>query len=376
MAESLKRTHLYQWHLDHGARMAPFVGWEMPVQYPTGPIEEHHTTRQAAGLFDIDHMAQMDVRGPDAEAFVNWLITYDVRRMGRFDAHYALMCYPDGGVVDDLFVYKLPDRSDEAGRSYFFLALNAANREKDVAWAKAHARDFEVEVRDLSDETYMLAFQGPKAPEILNRLTHVSLEEVPRFTAATDTIFEDVPVLMGRTGYTGEDGFELFFPAEHALKVWEGILQEGEAESVKPIGLAARDSLRFEPCMPLYGQELAPDITPIQAHLSFAVSFDKDFIGRDALLRQKLEGPEYVLVGFEMVDKGVPRHGYAVARNGLDVGEVTTGMFSPTTGRYLGLARVPREMSSLGTEIKVIIRDKPKRAKIVKRPFYVPAYRR
>lgn len=376
MAESLKRTRLYQWHVDHGARMVPFGGWEMPVQYPTGPIEEHHITRQAAGLFDIDHMAQVDVRGPDAEAFVNWLITYDVRRMEIFDAHYALMCYPDGGVVDDLFVYKLPDRSDEAGHTYFFLALNAANREKDVAWIEAHAGDFDVEIRDLSDETYMLAFQGPKAAQILDRLTHVNLEEVSRFTAVTDTIFENVPVLMGRTGYTGEDGFELFFPAEHALRVWEGILDAGKAEGAKPIGLAARDSLRFEPCMPLYGHELTPDITPIEARLSFAVSFDKDFIGRAALLKQKQEGPEDVLVGFEMLEKGVPRHGYAVAQNGHGVGHVTTGMFSPTTERYLGLARVPREISDPGTEIKVIIRDKPKRARIVKRPFYVPAYRR
>lgn len=376
MTETLKRTNLYQWHVDHGGRMVPFAGWEMPVQYPTGPIEEHHTTRQAAGLFDIDHMAQIDVRGPDAEAFVNHLITYDVREMEFFDAHYALMCYADGGIVDDLFVYKLPDRSDETGRPYFFLVVNASNRDKDVAWAQAHTGAFEVEVRDLSDETYMLAFQGPQAPTILNRLTHVNLEEVPRFTAATDTIFEDVPVLIGRTGYTGEDGFELFFPAEHALKVWEGILQEGEPEGVKPIGLAARDSLRFEPCMPLYGHEIDADITPVEARLTFAVSFDKDFLGRDALLKQKLEKPEYVLVGFEMIEKGVPRQGYEVIHDDLEVGEVTTGMFSPTMERYLGMAYVPREISAQGTEIEILIRDRPKRAKIVKRPFYVPAYRR
>jgi len=373
---SLKRTRLYEWHVENGGRMVPFAGWEMPVQYPTGPIEEHHTTRRVAGLFDIDHMAQMDVRGPDAEAFLNWLISYDVRKMGLFDAHYALMCYADGGVVDDLFVYRLPDRSDEAGRPYFFLAANASNRDKDVAWAKAHAAEFDVEVRDLSDETYMLAFQGPKAPEILNRVTHVNLDELPRFTAVTDTIFEDVPVLLGRTGYTGEDGFELFFPDEYALKVWEGILAAGKPEGIKPIGLAARDSLRFEPCMPLYGHELAPDITPVEARLSFAVSFDKDFIGRDALLKQRLEKPQIVLVGFEMIDRGVPRHGYQVTYDGLDVGEVSTGMFSPTTERYLGLAYVPRGISARDTEIEIIIRDKPKRAKIVKRPFYVPAYRR
>ena len=376
MTEPLRRTLLYSWHVDHGGRMVPFAGWEMPVQYPTGPIEEHHTTRRSAGLFDIDHMAQIDVRGPDAEAFVNRLITYDVRKMSLFDAHYALMCYADGGVVDDLFVYRLPDRSDETGRTYFFLVVNAANREKDMAWVTAHAGDFEVEVRDLSDETYMLAFQGPKAPEILDRLTHVNLAQVLRFTAVTDTILEDVPVLMGRTGYTGEDGFELFFPSERAPEVWESILRAGEAEGIKPIGLAARDSLRFEPCMPLYGHEIDAHITPIEARLGFAVSFEKDFIGRDVLLKQKLEGPEYVLVGFEMTDKGVPRQGYEVRFDGLDIGEVTTGMFSPTTERYLGLAYVPREISAEGTEIEILIRDKPKQARTVKRPFYTPAYRR
>jgi len=356
--------------------MVPFAGWEMPVQYPTGPIEEHHTTRRAAGLFDIDHMGQMDVRGPDAEAFVNRLVTYDVRRMQLFDAHYALMCYPDGGTVDDLFVYKLPDRSDDADRPYFFLAVNASNRLKDVEWAKAHTHGLNVTVRDLSDETYMLAFQGPQAPAILKRLAHVNLSEVPRFTAVTDTLFEDVPVLMGRTGYTGEDGFELFFPAEHALKVWQGILKEGEPEGVKPIGLAARDSLRFEPCMPLYDHEIAADLTPVEARLTFAISFDKDFIGRDALLKQKLEGPDYLLAGFELVDKGVPRHGYPVVHDGVEVGDVTTGMFSPTTGRYLGMAYVPHAVAVPDTEIEIVIREVPKKAKVVKRPFYVPAYRR
>jgi aminomethyltransferase len=376
MTKGLKHTRLYTWHVEHSGRMVPFAGWEMPVQYPTGPIEEHHTTRRSAGLFDIDHMAQIDVRGPDAEAFVNRLVTYDVRSMTLFDAHYALMCYADGGVVDDLFVYKLPDRSDEAGRAYFFLVVNAGNHEKDVAWIQAQAIGFDVEVRDLSDETYMLAFQGPQAPAIFDRLTAKSMDEVPRFTSITDTILDGVPVLIGRTGYTGEDGFELFFPAEHALKVWEGILKEGEPEGIKPIGLAARDSLRFEPCMPLYGHELAPDVTPLEARLGFAVSFSKDFVGRDALLKQKLEGPAYVLVGFEMLEKGVPRQGYEVAYDGLGVGEVTTGMFSPTTERYVGMAYVPGEISALDTEIDIIIRDKPKKARIVKRPFYLPAYRR
>jgi aminomethyltransferase len=320
-------------------------------------------------------MGQMEVRGPDAEAFVNWLVTYDVRQMAMFDAHYSLMCYPDGGIVDDVFVYKLPD-SDGSERPYFFIAINADNLNKDVAWAKAQSINFDVTVTDISDETYMLAFQGPKAPEILDRLTEVDLSSVPRFTAVSATIFDDVQVLFGRTGYTGEDGFELYFPAEHARKVWEGILAVGEADGVKAVGLAARDSLRFEPCMPLYGHEIAADISPIEARLSFAVGFDKNFIGRDALLKIKLERPSRLLVGFEMVDRGVPRHGYPIAHEGEEVGFVTTGMFAPTSQRYLGLAYVPRALSKIGTEIDIMVRGKGKKAVVVKRPFYIPAYRR
>ncbi|HUV29218.1 MAG TPA: glycine cleavage system aminomethyltransferase GcvT, partial [Anaerolineales bacterium] len=255
-------------------------------------------------------------------------------------------------------------------------AINASNREKDVAWVTAHAMNFDVSVKDISDETYMIAFQGPQAPEIMNRITEVDLTKMDRFSAVQDQILGDVPILLGRTGYTGEDGFELFFPAEHALKVWEAILEEGKEEGVVPIGLAARDSLRFEPCMPLYGHELSPIITPVEARLTFAVSFNKDFIGRDALLKQKLEKSGRVLVGFELVERGLAREGYPVLLNGEEIGSVSTGMYSPTTSRYLGMAFVPREFSKIGTEIYVQIRNKAVKAKIIKRPFYLPAYRR
>lgn len=372
MAEILKRTELYQWHVDHGGRMVPFAGYEMPVQYPTGPIQEHEATRNAAGLFDIDHMGQMEIRGPGAEEFVNHVVTYDVTQMKLLDAHYAIFCYADGSCIDDLFVYKMP----EGDGFYFFLAINASNRDKDVAWVKNHARGYDVQIKDISEETYMIAFQGPKAPEIMNRLTSVDLSQVARFTAVQDTILGDVPVLLGRTGYTGEDGFEIFFPAVQALKVWEGILKTGEADGVKPIGLAARDSLRFEACMPLYGHEINDHITPVEAGLNFAISYDKEFIGRDALLKQRLEKPARVQVGFEMIDKGVAREHYPVFFNGEEVGFVSSGMFSPTTKKYLGMAYVPREISTRDTEIDIIIRGKPVKAKIVKKPFYIPAYRR
>jgi aminomethyltransferase len=347
----------------------------MPVQYPSGPVKEHQTTRQAAGLFDIDHMGQIAVKGPEAEEFVNWIVTYDVTKMKLYDAHYALFCYADGGTIDDLFVYRLPD-PEKDDRHYFFLAINASNRSKDVAWVTTHAKAFDVSVKDISDETYMIAFQGPKAPEIMDQLTNIDITQMARFSAAQDKILDDVPILLGRTGYTGEDGFELFFPAEHAVSVWEIIMEAGKEDGVAPIGLAARDSLRFEPCMPLYGHELSPTITPVEARLTFAVTFDKNFIGRDALLKQKLEKPRRVLVGFELVDRGLAREEYSVLSNGEEIGVVTTGMYSPTTSRYLGMALVLREYSKIGTEIEIQIRNKLVKAKIVKRPFYLPAYRR
>jgi aminomethyltransferase len=373
MEEKLNKTNLNQWHVDHGGRMVPFAGWEMPVQYPTGPLQEHHATRQVAGLFDIDHMGQAEVRGPDAEAFVNHMVSYDITKMKMLDAHYAIFCYKDGTCVDDLFVYKMPDPDYGV---YFFLAINASNRHKDVAWMQAHAGKYNVQVKDISDETYMMAFQGPKAPEMLNQLAEADLLAAPRFSGVQTRLLGDVPALLGRTGYTGEDGFELFVPAESALKVWEGIMKKFEPQGVKAIGLAARDSLRFEACMPLYGHEINAEITPLEARLGFALSLDKHFIGRDALLKQKLEGPQRLLVGFEMVERGVAREHYPVMVDGKEVGHVTSGMFSPTTNRYLGMALVPAELAAIGTEIDIVIRNKPTKARIVKRPFYIPAYRR
>jgi aminomethyltransferase len=376
MTEELKRTMLNAWHAANGGRMVPFAGWEMPVQYPTGPLAEHHTTRKVAGLFDIDHMGQAEVRGPQAAEFVNRMVSYDVTKMKMLDAHYAIFCYADGGCIDDLFVYKLPDEQAGGGKEYYFLAINASNREKDVAWLMAHAGGYDVTVKDISDETYMLAFQGPQAPEIMDGLTKADLSQMGRFTAVQDVVFGDVPVLLGRTGYTGEDGFELFFPAEAAVKVWEGILAAGEAAGVKPVGLAARDSLRFEACMPLYGHEIDAHTSPVEAGLGFALSLDKEFIGRDALLKQKLEKPARTLVGLELIERGVAREHYEISQEGKVVGMTTSGMYAPTLDRYLGMAYVPRELSARGTQLDVVIRGKYVKAQVVKKPFYVPAYRR
>ena len=364
--ETLKRTNLYEWHVAHGGRMVPFAGWEMPVQYPTGPTEEHHATRNAAGLFDIDHMAQFSVNGADAEAYLNHMTSWDTTLMQVNDAHYALLCYDDGTIVDDIYLYRLPNR--------WFVALNASNREKDLKWMQSHTDGFDVTVTDVSDETYMMALQGPKAIEILQKVTEVSMASVPRFTVAEGNV-AGIPTLISRTGYTGEDGVELFFDASRAVEMWETLLKVGEPLGLKPVGLAARDSLRFEPSFPLYGHEISADVTPIEARLGWALKLNKPFIGRDAILKVKLEGPQKLLVGFEMVDKGVPREHYRVAVNGEFVGEVVTGIFAPTVGKFAGHAYVPAKFAKVGTKIQIEIRGKLKEAVIIRRPFYRPAYK-
>ncbi len=363
-----RRTELYERHVALGGRMVEFAGWELPVQYPTGPLEEHRTVREAAGLFDIDHMAQLVVKGSEALTYLQRVATMDVARMAMGEAHYSLVCYEDGGIVDDIFVYRLPDR--------YFIAINAANADKDTLWLRYQLGRLQATVENVSDDTYMLALQGPRAEAILQPLTPAQLDKLPYHRAA-DSKVAGVPTLIGRTGYTGEDGFELFFPREKATLLWDRIMEVGAPLGLKAIGLAARDSLRFEAKMPLYGQEIAANLNPLQAGLGWAVSFDKgDFIGRNALLKVKLEGPRSKLVGLEMVDRGVPRHGYPVTLKGQVVGEVTTGMYAPTVGRYVALAYVPADKTALGSEFQVMVRGEAKRARVVETPFYTPAYRR
>ncbi|MFN8457904.1 MAG: glycine cleavage system aminomethyltransferase GcvT [Anaerolineae bacterium] len=370
MSEELNRTNLYHWHVAQGARIVPFAGWEMPVQYPTGPIEEHHITRRSAGLFDIDHMGQITVTGPEAEVYLNRLVTWDIRLLTENQAHYALMCYENGGIVDDVFVYKL------AGR--WFVVVNASNLEKDYQWMQQHSRGYDVTITNVSLHTYMLALQGPRAIELLQKLITADMSTVARFNAV-ETDLGGVSAIIGRTGYTGEDGVELFFPAEAALNVWETILHTGASAGieVKPIGLAARDSLRFEPGFALYGHEITAEVTPIEAGLGWACKLDSDFVGREVLLQQKAQGVAKKLIGFELTEKGVPRQGYPVANaEGQTIGTVVTGLYAPTVDKYCGHAYVPSAYAAVGTPLKIIIRDKPKEAVVVKRPFYTPAYRK
>jgi len=363
-----RQTELYARHVALGGKIVDFAGWLLPVEYPTGPLEEHHTVRRAAGLFDIDHMGQLVVKGPDALSYLQRVVTMDVSRMAMGEAHYSLVCYEDGGIVDDIFVYRLPDR--------YFIAINAANAEKDTLWFRYQLGGARATVDNVSEETYMLALQGPRAEAILQQLTPANLGQLAYHRAIEDTV-AGVPTLIGRTGYTGEDGFELFFPREKAALLWDRLIDAGTPMGIKPIGLAARDSLRFEAKMPLYGQEIAANLNPLQAGLGWAVAFDKgDFVGRNALLKVRLEGSPSRLVGLEMVDKSVPRHGYPVALDGRVVGEITTGMFAPTLGKYLALAYVPAAQAAIGTELQVLIRGAAKRARVIKTPFYTPAYRR
>lgn len=367
MPRTPNRTALYDHHVALGGRMVEFAGWELPVQYPTGPTVEHNAVRNAAGLFDIDHMGQIEVRGPDAETFLQRVQTWDITKMAMHEAHYGLLTYADGTLVDDIFIYRLPGR--------WLVIVNADNRAKDMAWMEAHKRGLDVSLLDQSDELYMMALQGPKAEEILQPFVSDDLNTLAARYAIETTILGQRSVI-GRTGYTGEDGFELYVPDTAAAEIWDALLAGGKDAGLLPCGLAARDSLRFEACMPLYGHEIDATTTPLEARLSWTISWDKEFVGREALLKTKLEQPLRILVGFEMVDRAVPREHYPIAIHNKEVGHVTTGMKSPTLDKFLGLGYVPKAHSSIGTEIEIIVRDNPKRAKIVKRPFYTPRYKK
>jgi aminomethyltransferase len=362
----MERTRLYATHVEMGGRMVDFAGWELPVQYPTGPTAEHHAVRTAAGLFDIDHMGQFDLRGPDAERFLNHVQVWDVSAMAVMDAHYSLLLYADGTIVDDIFLYRLPER--------WLIVVNASNRKKDFAWLQAHIGGYDVRLTDVSDETYMMAIQGPKAAAIVQRLTETDLAAVAARTAVMLDV-AGVPLLAGRTGYTGEDGFEFYLDADRAVELWTRLMAEGEGDGLLACGLAARDSLRFEACMPLYGHEIDATVNPLEARLGWTVRWDLPFIGRNALLKTRLEQPQRLLAGFEMVDRGVPRERYPIAVDGEIVGYVTTGMKSPTLDKFLGLGYVPRAYSKPGAEIDILVRGAPKKAVVVKRPFYQPQYK-
>ncbi len=364
----LRRTPLYERHLSLSARMVEFGGWEMPVQY-SGIIDEHRAVREAAGLFDISHMGEVEVQGPDALPFLQCLVTYDVAAIPPGQANYALMCLPNGGIIDDLFIYNLGD--------HYLIVVNAANTTKDVAWMRGCAAGFDVTVTDVSERTGMLALQGPAAEALLAQVAGADLAALP-FHGVTRGIVSGMPAIVARTGYTGEDGFELFVAAEDTAQLWDALLDAGRSAGLKPCGLGARDSLRFEACLALYGHEITEETNPYEARLGWVVKLDKgDFIGRDALQRIKQEGVQRRLTGFEMVGRGIARGEYEIRDlEGAPIGRVTSGMPSPTLGKNLGMGYVPIALSAEGSEFDVVVRDRPVRARAVKMPFYRPRYKK
>lgn len=317
--------------------------------------------RESAGLFDIDHMGQFRVEGPDALPYLQHVLTANVSTLEVNHAQYGLLCYGDGGTVDDTFVYRFVD--------HWMVVVNAGNKDKDLAWMNSQRNEYTVQVTDVSDKYYMLALQGPKAEQVLQRLEGFDLKELNYHTARWFKIHGESGIIA-RTGYTGEDGFELFVPMPDGKHIWDAILSTGKEDGVLPIGLGARDSLRFEAKFALYDHELTAEISPIEAALSWACDLNKEFVGREALLKQKLEGVKRKLVGFEMIDRGIARKDYEITKDGKSIGIVTSGMFAPTLQKNLGLGYVQPEFAKQNTEFEVMVRGKPLKARTVKTPFY------
>jgi aminomethyltransferase len=358
---TLKRTPLNAVHRRMGASMVPFGGWDMPVQY-SGILEEHRAVRGTAGLFDISHMGEIEFRGPGALAAVQRLVTNDASRLQVGQVQYAALCYDKGTFVDDLTVYKLAD-------DHYMFTVNASNIDKDYQWIRDHVTG-EVEVRNISDDTALLALQGPQAPKILQKLTPVDLSGIKYYWFQPGKVL-DAEALISRTGYTGEDGFEIYVAAGKAEALWHRLLEEGRPSGILPVGLGARDTLRLEAKMALYGNDIDDKHTVLEADLAWIVKFEKgDFLGRGDLEKQQAAGLARKLVGFEMVGRGIARSHYKVVTNGREIGEVTSGGPSPTLGKNIGLAYVPIAHAAIGTEMDILIRGEPVRAKIVPTPFY------
>jgi aminomethyltransferase len=360
---TLLRTPLFETYKEHGGKVIDFGGWELPVQF-SSIKEEHEAVRTKAGLFDVSHMGEFDVRGPNALSFLQHTMTNDVSKLQNGQAQYTAMCYEDGGTVDDLLIYKRNDND-------YLLVVNASNIEKDFEWLKRHKTEG-MELINVSQEYAQLAIQGPQAEMILQKLTDTDLSQIGFFRFQEDVLLAGVSALVSRTGYTGEDGFEIYLQAADAKKLWNAILEAGSEDGLLPAGLGARDTLRFEAKLALYGQELTKDITPIEAGIGFAVKTDKeeDFIGKDVLAEQKKNGAPRKIVGIEMIDKGIPRSHYEVFNGDQKIGEVTTGTQSPTLKKNLGLVLIDKEFSEMGTEVEVQVRQKRLKAKVVPSPFY------
>jgi aminomethyltransferase len=362
MTDSLKRTPLFDEHERLGGKIVPFAGYEMPVQYPSGIIAEHNAVRTAAGLFDVSHMGELEVRGGDALGFVQYVTTNDAGRLEEGQAQYSALCRPDGGILDDCIVYRFPD--------HYMVVVNASNIDKDRDWIAQFTDRFGVTLTDRSDETGLIALQGPASQPILASITDADLDGIAYYHF-TEGRVAGVPGVISRTGYTGEDGFELYLPAADTPKVWTRLLEAGAADGLIPAGLGARDSLRLEMGYALYGNDMDERRTPLEAGLGWITKLDKgEFIGRDALARQKEQGVQSRLAGFICTERGFPRHGYEVRVDGEAAGEVTSGGVSPMLQQGVGMCYLPAAAAKPGTRIDVMVRDKAIPAEVVRPPFY------
>jgi len=363
MSEELKKTPLNEVHRALGGKMVDFGGWDMPVQYPAGVIEEHMATRTRAGLFDVSHMGEIWVKGPDAIGFVNGLTTNDVTKLVDGQAQYSAFPNEQGGVVDDLLVYRF-------GPEQLLLVVNAATTDKDWAWITSHKGDEQVTLTNASADYCQIAIQGPKALGILRKLTDTPLEPIKYYHFTTGEV-DGVEAIISRTGYTGEDGFEVYAAAENAEQLWNKMLETGKQDGILPCGLAARNTLRLESAMSLYGHELDDDISTLEANLGWITKLDKgDFTGRDAIASLKSSGLKRKLVGFEMREPGIARDGFDVYLDDKKVGIVTSGSPAPFLKKNIGLAFVPTEFANVGQQITIDVRGKKLLAEIVPTPFY------
>ncbi|MFN3533208.1 MAG: glycine cleavage system aminomethyltransferase GcvT [Candidatus Brocadia sp.] len=359
----MKKTPLYDTHLKLNAKMVSFHDYFMPLQYNT-IISEHRCVRKNAGLFDISHMGRFEVVGNKAFPFIQRIITNDAGKLADKQVQYTPICNEQGGILDDILVYKWH-------KEHFMLVVNCGNREKDIFWLQRQAAPFQpLEIRDLTDSVSLIALQGPLSMKMLENSFNRKFDYLNRFYF-NDFIWDGVRIIISRTGYTGEDGFEIFLDAQHVVKLWNLLIDKNKQDGLMPAGLGARDTLRLEACLLLYGNDMDETITPLETTVDWTVKFDKgDFIGKEAMLRQKAKGIDRKLVGFEMIDRGIPRRGYPVLKGNEIIGKVTSGSFSPTTNKNIGLCLIKSQYAKIGEELQIQIRDNTYYARVVKTPFY------
>jgi len=364
-SENLKTTPLFDIHKELGGKLVPFAGWNMPIQF-AGVVAEHTCVREKVGLFDVSHMGEIEIEGKDAKRFLQYLLSNDIEKMSDGTILYSLMCYKNGGVVDDLLVHRFSE-------DHYFLCVNASNSDKDYEWVARHSTSYDVKTKNTSADTAQLALQGPESEKVLQSLCDVSLNDLSYYNFKKGKV-DDIEGIISRTGYTGEDGFELYLPPEKVADVCRSLMRQGEPFGIQPIGLGARDTLRLEMGYALYGNEIDDQPTPLEAGLGWVIKFNKgEFIGREPLLQQKEQGLRRKLVGIKLLTRGVPRSHYRMLKEGEPVGEITSGTFSPSLNTGVGLCYVSKEYSGVGTRLEVEIRNQSVSAEVVRPPF-VPSH--